>query len=424
MVIILVISLLILFAVNVPVAFTLTFTAAGAILFGSGISFSMLPQKMIAGMNSFILLTVPFFLLAGLVMNNGGITNRIFRFARALVGHISGGLGHVNIVASIIFSGMSGAAQADAAGLGQIEIEGMTKEGYDKGFSAAVTAASSTIGPVIPPSIVMVVYGALGGVSVGALLLGGIVPGILMGLLMMAVVYVISKRRNYPVAERASFKEVLVSFKEAVWALLAPVILIGGIFSGNFTPTEAGAIAAVYSFIVSSLIYKEVGLKDLPKIFGQLAIANAGIMLIIGAAAPLGYVITYEGVPQAVAQGILTISSSKWVVLLLINAALLVAGMFLEGIAILTILVPILRPLALALHVDLVHFGVMVVLNLMIGTLTPPLGVVSYIISTIADISIVELMKELWPFLIALIIALLIITFIPQVVLFLPSLLF
>ena len=245
-----------------------------------------------------------------------------------------------------------------------------------------------------------------------------------MGLLMMAVVYVISKRRNYPVAERASFKEVLVSFKEAVWALLAPVILIGGIFSGNFTPTEAGAIAAVYSFIVSSLIYKEVGLKDLPKIFGQLAIANAGIMLIIGAAAPLGYVITYEGVPQAVAQGILTISSSKWVVLLLINAALLVAGMFLEGIAILTILVPILRPLALALHVDLVHFGVMVVLNLMIGTLTPPLGVVSYIISTIADISIVELMKELWPFLIALIIALLIITFIPQVVLFLPSLLF
>lgn len=424
MVITLLIIMMILFAINTPVAFAILFTSVTAILFSGIYDPSILSQRVIAGTNSFVLLTVPFFLLVGLLMNSGGITHRIFRFAKALVGHIRGGLGHVNIVASIIFSGMSGAAQADAAGLGQIEIEGMKKEGYDVGFSAAVAASSATIGPVIPPSISMVVYGSLGGVSVGALLLAGIIPGILMGLLMMVVVYIISKKRNYPIGQKATLNELWESFKDAIWALLAPIILIGGIFSGRFTPTEAGAICAVYSFIVSAFIYKELKLRDIPTIFSQLVVANAGIMLIIGAASSLGYILTMEGVPQSLAQWLTSISDQKWVVLLVLNGALLVIGMFLEGIAVLTIMIPILRPLAMELDINLVHFGVMVVLNLMIGTLTPPLGVVSYIISTIAKISMVELMKELWPFLIALLVALLLITFIPQISLFLPSLVF
>ncbi|KUO48748.1 MAG: hypothetical protein APF76_17845 [Desulfitibacter sp. BRH_c19] len=423
MVITLLIFMMILFAFNIPVAFAILFTAVCAILFGGGYDPSILSQRVIAGTNSFVLLTVPFFLLTGLLMNTGGITHRIFRFAKALVGHIRGGLGHVNIVASIIFSGMSGAAQADAAGLGQIEIEGMKEEGYDVGFSAAVTAASSTIGPIIPPSISMVVYGSMGGVSIGALLLAGIIPGLLMGALMMMVVYMISKKRNYPVGKRASLKELTASFKDAIWALLAPVILVGGIFSGNFTPTEAGAICAVYSFIVSTFIYKELKFKDIPLIFSQLVVSNAGIMLIIGAASSLGYVLTMEGVPQSLAHWLTSISDAKWVILLVLNGALLIVGMFLEGIAVLTIMIPILKPLAMNLDINLVHFGVMVVLNLMIGTLTPPLGVVSYIISSIAKISIVELMKDLWPFLIALLVALLLITFIPQISLFLPNLL-
>lgn len=423
MVAFLLLLLLFLFAINTRVAFALTITAAAGMLLGTGVDLTTLPQRILGGMNSFILLAVPFFLLAGIVMNKGGITKRIFRFAQNLVGYIPGGLGHANIVAGIIMAGISGSAQADAAGLSKISIEGMTREGYGRAFSAAVIAAAATIGPVIPPSIILVVYGALTNASVGALLLAGIVPGVTMGLFFMIVTYIISKHRNYPVAPPPRISEVWVSFKEAVWALLTPVVLIGGMFGGTFTPTEAGAIAALYAIIVSRFVYRELHWKDVPQILTELVVANAGVMLIIGAAAPLGYVVAYEGLPQAIAELMLGISQTKWVILLLINVVLLIAGMFLEGIAILTIMVPLLQPLARSLGVDPVHFGIITVLNLMIGTVTPPVGVVSYIVASIANLSLGEFLRELWPFLLALLAALLLFTYIPELSLFIPKLL-
>lgn len=416
--------LFICFAINVPVAFSFVFVSLIFVFLQDGLTLMSVAQKMISGMNSFVLLTVPFFIMVGLVMNRGGITKRIFSFARSLVGHIPGGFGHVNIVASMIFAGMSGAAQADAAGLGQVEVEGMVEEGYDKEFSAAIAGASATIGPVIPPSIVLVVYGALGGVSVGALLLGGLIPGIMMGLVLMLTVYIITRKRDYPVHPRASIKEIWVAFKGAIWAILAPIILIGGIFSGVFTATEAGAIAALYAIIVCAFVYRSIKLADIPQILSELVISNAGIMLIIGGASAMGWMFTWEGIPQAVARSVIDFSSYRWVTLLFINFILLVSGMLIEGLAILTVLVPILRPIATALDMDLVHFGVMVVLNLMIGTLTPPVGVVSYILCTVADISLWDFTKAVWPFLISLFVALLLVTFIPQLVLFLPNLAF
>ena len=418
------VTLLVLFACNAPVAFAMMGTAIAFMLMRGTIPLLTIPQKVVEGMNSFVLLSVPFFLLAGVVMNTGGITARIFRFARTLVGHIRGGLGHANVVAGMIMAGMSGSAQADAAGLGQIAIDGMRREGYDVGFSASVTAAAATIGPIIPPSIILVIYGSLGGVSVGALLIGGILPGVLMGICLMTAVWVISGRRGYPIHARASLREVLHSARETIWALLAPVILIGGILSGYFTPTEAGAVAAIYAFIVAAFVYREIGWADIPRILGEVAIANAGIMLIIGAAAPFGWSITWEGIPRAVADAIFDISRTQWVVLLLINVALLIAGMFMEGIAILTVLMPVLRELAVQTGVDLVHFGLVVCLNLMIGTLTPPVGVVAYIICIITNLSFPELMKDLWPFIVALIVALAVITYFPPIVLILPKLVF
>lgn len=413
--------MLLLFSLNIPVAFVLLIIS-GSLTVYFGLDVMTLAQRVIGGMNSFILLTVPFFLMVGAVMNKGGITERIFRFATALVGHIPGGLGHVNVLASIIFAGMSGAAQADAAGLGQIEIEGMINAGFDKGFSAAITAASSTIGPIIPPSIGLVIYGALGGVSIGSLLLAGIVPGLVMGIFLMIAVYVISCRRKYPVHPRATLRELVASFREAFWALLAPVILLGGIFSGSFTPSEAGAIAALYSIIVSAFVYKELTLADIPSILQEIIVANAGIMLLIGAAAPLGWLLSWQGIPQAFAQSLLAISADKWILLLLINLFLLVAGMFMEGTALMTILVPLLLPVVTALGVDPVHFGVIVVLNLQIGGVTPPFGVLSYIVCIISKLTLWELMKDMWPFLIALLLALLVVTFSPGMVLFLPRL--
>lgn len=416
--------LMALFALNVPVAFGMMGTAIAFMVLRGTIPLLTIPQKVVEGMNTFILLAVPFFLLAGIVMNTGGITARIFRFARALVGHIRGGLGHTSVVAGMIMAGMSGSAQADAAGLGQIAIEGMRREGYGVGFSASVVAGAATIGPIIPPSIILVIYGSLGGVSVGALLIGGIVPGILMGICLMAAVAIISRRRGYPVHARAPWREVIQSFRETVWALLAPVVLIGGILSGYFTPTEAGAVAALYAFVVSAFVYREIGWSDVPRILGEVAIANAGIMLIIGAAAPFGWSITWEGIPRAVADAIFGISQTKWVVLVLINVALLVAGMFMEGIAILTVLMPVLRELAVHTGVDLVHFGIMVCLNLMIGTLTPPVGVVAYIVCIITNLSFMELMRDLWPFIVALLVSLAVITLFPPLVLFLPKIVF
>ena len=416
--------LIFLLLLGVPVAVSIGLTAVAGFLFvGEEFVLPMLAQRMYSGTTGFTLLAIPFFILAGNLMNTGGITQRIFRFALSLVGHFRGGLGHVNVVASMIFSGMSGAAVADAAGLGLIEIEAMTKSGYDRRFSAAITAASSTIGPVVPPSIAFVIYGSITGVSVGKLFLAGCIPGVLMGVSLMAAVYFISKHRNYPKEKRAALKEVLVSAKEATLAMGTPVIIIGGILLGIFTPTEAAVVASVYALFLGLVVYRELTLKDLPRVFWDTMLHTIRVMFIIATASFFGWFMIHQHIPEQIIVGLTTISSVNWVVLLLIILILLMLGCFLEGIAVLIITIPVFMPIVQQLGVDPVQFGVIMILCSMLGLLTPPVGMSLYAVASISELSIWELSHEMWPYLVGIFIVLLAITFIPQVSLWLPGIL-
>lgn len=380
------------------------------------------PQRLTLTADSFPLLAAPFFILMGNLMNTSGVTRRIFNFADCLVGHIRGGLGHANVVASMIFAGMSGAAVADAAGLGTIEIEAMKKAGYDIDFSAAITAASSTIGPIIPPSLPMIIYGVLANTSVGGLFLGGVIPGILMGLSLMIYVYVYARNKNYPHHAFPTLREFSRAFQEAFLSLLTPVILLGGIFSGMFTPTEAAAVAAFYALLLG-FFYHELTLKDLPGIILQTIETNAVVMALVMTASLFGWVITRAQAPQMMGKFLVGISSSPLLILLIINLFLLFVGCFMEAIAAQMILIPILLPVVLKLGINPIHFGVMMVLNLMIGTLTPPIGVVLYVTAKVADISFEEVTRATLPFLVPLLIILLLITLFPQLTMFLPRML-
>ena len=416
--------LLMLFVVAVPVGPALGITALIASILRDGFSsiqHNMVAQRMMYGINNFSLLAVPFFLLAGRLMNIGGVTQRIFDFAGTLVRHFRGGLAHVNIIASLIFSGMSGSATSDAAGLGTVEMEAMLKEGYDKDFSAAVTAASSTIGPIIPPSLPMVIYGVLSGVSIGKLFLGGIIPGLLMTCALMIVTAVIAGRRNYPKMRRASLKEIGISFIKVLPPLFTPVIIIGGIYSGAFTATEAAIIAASYALLLGCFLYKEIKFKDIPGIFYSVMVDTGIIFFITSCAFVYAYFLMRSRIPIILAEQILSITRNPILVLLLINVLLLVIGCFLETIAALTILTPVLVPLIQQVGIDPLHFGVVVVLNLMIGLLTPPFGVVLFVLSKISSISIERLSRVIFPFLIPLLIVLLLISFFPPLVMMIPN---
>ncbi|MDY0093219.1 MAG: TRAP transporter large permease [Candidatus Vecturithrix sp.] len=380
------------------------------------------PQRLTLTADSFPLLAAPFFILMGNLMNTSGVTRRIFNFADCLVGHIKGGLGHANVVASMIFAGMSGAAVADAAGLGTIEIEAMKKAGYDIDFSAAITAASSTIGPIIPPSLPMIIYGVLANTSVGGLFLGGVIPGILMGLSLMIYVYVYARNKNYPHHAFPTLREFSRAFQEAFLSLLTPVILLGGIFSGMFTPTEAAAVAAFYALLLG-FFYHELTLKDLPGIILQTIETNAVVMALVMTASLFGWVITRAQAPQMMGKFLVGISSSPLLILLVINLFLLFVGCFMEAIAAQMILIPILLPVVLKIGINPIHFGVMMVLNLMLGTLTPPIGVVLYVTAKVADISFEEVTRATLPFLVPLLIVLLLITLFPQLTMFLPRML-
>ncbi len=410
----------ILMSIGVPIAISLGMSTIVAILITGQYSILSIVHRMASGVDSYILMAIPFFILAGQLMNTGGITRKIFRFATALVGRIPGGLGHANIVASIIFSGMSGSAVADAGGLGQVEMQAMTAEGYDAEFSAAVTTASATIGPIIPPSIPMIVYGAAAEVSVGALFLGGFIPGLLLGLASMAIVLVFSLKRKYPRSEKFSIKEVAVSFKESFLSLLTPVIIIGGILGGIFTPTEAAVVAAVYSFILGVVVYREISFNDLKKILIDTVVTSATVIFIISAATAFAWVIAMEGIPQAVTDWLLSITTNKYLILLLLNIVFLILGMFMESLSILLITVPFLMPLVNAIGINPVHLGVVIVLNLMIGLSTPPVGMSLFVSSKIANVPLEKLYKEIMPFLIPLIGVLLIITYFPATVMWLP----
>jgi tripartite ATP-independent transporter DctM subunit len=393
------------------------------ILWNGSIPYAIMTQRLEAGVENFSLLAVPFFILAGKFMNASGVTDRIFNFARTVVGHIPGGLGHANVLASIFFAGMSGAAVADAGGLGTIEIEAMKKDGYDVEFSGAVTAASSTIGPIIPPSIPIIVYGVFAGTSVAALFAAGLIPGLLMGIALMIMVYIYSLRYKYPRHPKATFKQFYQAFKAAIPPFVTPFILVGGILGGVFTPTEAGAVAAIYSLFLGIVVYRTLNLKKIIDVILDSSYTTASVMLIVIAASLFGWVLTRERIPVMAGEFILSLTQNKFLILLITNLFLLFVGCFLEPVAAMIILIPVFLPICNHLQIDLVHFGLIMVLNLMIGLLTPPVGLVLYIITDITKVPFENVVKATLPFLIPLVIVLFLLTYIPYIVLILPRLL-
>jgi tripartite ATP-independent transporter DctM subunit len=357
-------------------------------------------------------------------MNTGGMTVRIFGAAQLFVGRIRGGLGHVNVIASMLFSGMSGSAVADAAGLGIVEVKAMREAGYTPRFAATITAVSSTIGPIIPPSIPLVIYGSLANVSIGALFLAGIVPGILMGLALMAMIALVARRRQLPVLEqRPRGAEARRVFLGALPALLMPVLVVGGILGGVVTPTEAAVVASAYALLLGAGLYRELRLADLPEVLWISGRQTVQVMFIIAAAAPFGWVLIQQQIPNAVIESLFALSSEPWIILLVVNLILLVLGMFIEGVAVIIIAFPVLLPTMLHIGVDPVHFGIIMVLNLMIGLVTPPVGLCLFAVSSVSGVAIGEMVREMWPYVLALVAVLLLVTFVPEVVLWLPHLL-
>lgn len=407
---------------GVPIAFSLSISALVTAMATGQFSATAIVHRMIGNSSSYTLLAIPFFILAAKLMNTGGITSRIFRAASAWVGSIPGGLGHANIVASVIFSGMSGSAVADAGGLGQIEVDAMKEQGFDAEFSAAVTCASATIGPIIPPSVPMVVYGMMTGVSVGSLFIGGVIPGLLLAVACSVLVYIMAKKRNYPV-QPFSWKEVGESTKGALLSLLTPVIIIGGIWTGIFSPTEAACVASVYAFILSVLVYKGMTKAEVIEAIKQTVSESAAILLIICGAAAFSWLVTMMGMTEALAHFLTGLTTNKYLILLILNIAFLIIGMFMEALATLTITIPFLIPLMTAFDISPLHLGVVLVLNLMIGLSTPPVGTSLFICAKVADITIEKMYKCILPFLIPLLLVLFLITYVPGLVTWLPGML-
>lgn len=415
--------LILFFLTGIPIAFAVGLTCMAAMLFQTGeMDYPMMAQRMLYGINNFTLLAVPLFMLAGRLMNVGGVTRRIFRLANNLVGYFPGGLGHVNVVASMLFAGMSGSAVADAAGLGTIEIQAMYESGYDLDFSTAITAASCTIGPIIPPSVAMVIYGALSGTSIIRLFIGGLIPGLMMGFSLMVMVYIVSKRRGYPSGSIAPWPEFLTSFREAILPVFTPAIIIGGIYLGVFTPTEAAAVAVVYTFAVGCLIHRELHLSDLPPIFHGVMRDTAIIALIIATSSLYGWLLIRTRIPVHMAEGIMQLTSSPILILLLLNLFFLLIGCFMETIAALTILTPILIPLVQRVGIDPVHLGVIMTLNLTIGLLTPPMGAVLFVLNRVTNMPLGHMARIVLPFMVPLFLVLLLLSLFPSLVTFLPTL--
>ncbi len=383
---------------------------------------SMAATQFLTNMNSkFVLIAVPLFVFMAEVMNSGKVTDMIFRFANAIVGRKRGALGHVNVVASIIFSGMTGSALADASGLGMMEIKAMNDHGYERGFSCAITAASATIGPIFPPSIPMIFYSMLSGASIGALFMGGMIPGLLIGLALMAYIAVIARVREYPRGAQLAARDILAITFKALPALLSVVVLLGGIYSGIVTPTEAGALAALYAIIISFFVYKAMSLKDLVRVIKNTVKTTGTLSLLVGTAYVFSYIVAIEHIPDAVAGWLLTVTSNKYVLLLLINVVFIFLGMFIDTMCITLVFIPIVLPLVNSLGIDLVHFGVMITLNMMIGLSTPPFGMLLFVVSGISKTPLKEVIKEILPMLLVLFGVLFFVTYVPQSVTFLPK---
>ncbi|MCI0756113.1 TRAP transporter large permease [Teichococcus vastitatis] len=407
---------------GVPIGVALGSVAIGIMWVTAGTDlFVIMIQRIYAGTTSFPLLAIPFFILSGNLMNTGGMTERIFAVAHMIVGRIRGGLGHVNVLASMLFAGMSGSAVADAAGLGLVEIKAMRQAGYTPRFAATLTAVSSTIGPVIPPSIPFVIYGSLANVSVGALFLAGIVPGVLMGISLMVIVAIVAKRQNLPMGEaRPPVRIALRILGDALPALAMPPLILGGIFGGIVTPTEAAVVAAGYAFLLGKFFYRVLSFAELPSILWESGRQTAQVMFIIAASAPFAWVLIQQEIPNAVIANLFNLSREPWVVLLIVNVVLFVLGMFIEGVAIIIIAFPVLLPVMMQIGVDPVHFGVIMVLNIMIGLVTPPVGLCLYVVSEVSKVPIGEIAAEMWPYVVALIAVLMVVTYVPALSLWLP----
>ncbi len=417
------ILLVALMVIGVPVCVAMGITSAGVFAsLGFEKILPVMAQRIYNGTTSFTLLAIPFFILAGNLMNTGGITDRIFNFAKAMVGHWPGGLGQVNIFSSVIFSGMSGAAVADAAGLGIIEIKAMDDAGFDHTFSAGITAASSTIGPVIPPSIPFVVYSSCTAVSVSKLFAAGFIPGFMMAIAMAVCVYFISKRKKYPVNVRMPWKLRFKYLWQAIPSLMTVVIIIGGIWGGFFTATEAAIVASFYAVFLSCVVYKKVNMKQLGKIIYESLVTSCKTLFIIAIANFLAYFMLHQRIPNQVIEGLMGITANPQVLILLIIFVLLVLGMFLEGTSVILIVTPIFLPIVNAIGMDLIQFGVIMIMATMIGMLTPPEAMSLYAVSSITNVSLLNLSKEVLPYVIGILLVLLLCAFWPPLSLWLPGL--
>lgn len=421
MISVLVITLILCLALRFPIAFSLGLSCLIYVIL-EGIPLIILPAKMYSGIDVFILLSVPGFILAGNLMNHGGLTEKIIDFCNHLVGHFRGGLSLANIGASMLFAGISGTAVSDTASIGAVMIPAMEKEGYDVGFSCAVTASSSTVGPIIPPSVPMIIAATLSGLSVGRLFLAGAIPGFLLGTGMMVVAYYISKKRKYPKHPKSSSKEILLGFIDTFWALLMLFIILFGIIGGVFTPTEASIIAVFYALLIGIFVYRKLDLKKIKAVVLDSMKTSASLMVLVGFANLFGWILLTERLPQEISEHILVFSDNKYVVLLLMNILLIFVGTFMETIAALLVLFPILLKVAIAVEVDPIHFAVIAVLNLMIGLTTPPVGVCLFVSASIGKVSMVEVSKASLPFLFVSYLVLTLVTLFPEISLYLPAL--
>ncbi len=408
---------------NVPIAVGTGIAAFAGILLTGDLPLAVLVQRMFVGIDTFTLIAVPLFILTGRMMALGGITTDLINLSRVLVGYLRGGLAYINIVASMFFAGITGSAASDTSSVGAILIPAMIDKGYEKDFSVAVTATSSTIGVMIPPSIPMVVYGVASGASIGRLFLGGFIPGVLVGLVQMAVTFVFARKRNYPVEVTVTLRESLRVVLKGIPALMTIIIILGGIVSGFFTPTEAAGIAALYSFLLGTLYYRELKLKDIPGILLEVATTTGMVALMIATASALGWLFANQGVPKVIGDAILSVTQSKFLILLLINLLLLFVGTWLDLSPAVIIFTPILLPIVQQIGVDPVHFGVIMVVNLAIGLFTPPVGVCLFVACGIAKISITDTIRAFIPFFLVMVAVLLLITYVPGLVMFLPNLL-
>ncbi len=405
-----------------PIAYALGLASFFYLIFLNHLPLIMVAQRLTASLDSFVLMAVPFFILAGNLMNTGGVTDRLVRFAMCTVGHVRGGLAHTNIVTNMIMAGMSGSSVADCAGTGMVLIPAMQKEGYTPEVAAGVTASAATIGPIIPPSIPMVIYGVMAGASITKLFVGGFLPGVLMGLSLMALVYLRANHWRVPFHRRATFAEWLTGLGHAILPLGLPGVIMGGIIFGIFTPTEAAAVAVVYSATLGMFIYHELGPVATLRVVQDSLYRTASVLFIFANAAVFSWLIAVERVPELASDWLLGATHSPGMILLILNIFLLIAGCLLDPTPILLITVPVLAPLVAKVGIDLVHFGVVMVLNLMIGLLTPPVGLNLYIVSNIAGISFWRAVRGVAPFIVPLLVVLALITYVPQVVLWLPGL--